>query len=64
MAKFEFTIYKPYSNDPTNPYEKVEIDAYDKLSAHSKMVSRIKAYLKNGDNSWVDANITKMVAKD
>lgn len=58
------TVYKPYSADVTNMYEKIEIDAYDKLSANSKAVNRIKSYLRGGDNSWVDAKITRIDLKN
>lgn len=57
------TVYKPYSNDVMTMYEKIEIEAENKATANSKVVSKIKAYLRNGDNSWVDAKITKIEEK-
>ena len=54
---FEFTIYKPYNNDVTNPYEKLKVEADSEVNAHTKVVSKVKSFLKHGDNSWVDAKI-------
>ena len=57
------TIYRPFSDDIMTMYEKIEIEAENKSIANSKVVSKIKAYLRNGDNSWVDAKITKIEEK-